>query len=78
MKGYLHPMCVEEYGPELGPGAALLLKEASLMMPLSETPPCSGCHLSKAHSSFALHLYIMPLDIPGFNFCIWAGHDAAT
>lgn len=29
MKGYFHPDCLEEYGPDLGPGAAVLLKEAS-------------------------------------------------
>ena len=29
MKGHLHPGCLEEHGPNLGPGAAILLKEAS-------------------------------------------------
>lgn len=29
MRGYLHLGCMEEHGPDLAPGAALLLKEAS-------------------------------------------------
>eukprot|EP00752_Nemacystus_decipiens_P008272 g7396.t1 len=32
MKGYLHPGCLEEHGPFLGPGAALLLKEVSIFV----------------------------------------------
>lgn len=31
MKGYFHPDVVEEHGPDLAPGAALLLKEASVV-----------------------------------------------
>eukprot|EP00903_Cladosiphon_okamuranus_P019218 g17672.t1 len=32
IKGYLHPGCLEEHGPLLGPGAALLLKEVSIFV----------------------------------------------
>ncbi|CAM9793757.1 unnamed protein product, partial [Ectocarpus sp. 12 AP-2014] len=32
IKGHLHPGCMEEHGPSLGPGAALLLKEVSIFV----------------------------------------------
>ncbi|CAM9142835.1 unnamed protein product [Ectocarpus sp. 4 AP-2014] len=32
IKGHLHPGCLEEHGPSLGPGAALLLKEVSIFV----------------------------------------------
>ncbi|CAM9502581.1 unnamed protein product, partial [Ectocarpus fasciculatus] len=32
IKGHLHPGCLEEHGPYLGPGAALLLKEVSIFV----------------------------------------------
>ncbi|CAN0026633.1 unnamed protein product, partial [Pylaiella littoralis] len=32
IKGHLHPGCLEEHGPSLGPGAALLLKEVSVFV----------------------------------------------
>lgn len=39
MKGHLHPGCLEEHGPLLGPGAALLLKEVRTRQDESNSPP---------------------------------------
>ncbi len=46
MKGHLHPGCLEEHGPLLGPGAALLLKEVGKGQDESMSPPVGWCCVS--------------------------------